>query len=80
LWWIERRYSVPQFGKEEEAKMQMCTFCVDRVAENKKPICVDACPMRALDAGPLEELKAQYGEVQKVEGFTYAENQTIYHL
>jgi anaerobic dimethyl sulfoxide reductase subunit B (iron-sulfur subunit) len=50
----------------------MCTFCVDRVAENKKPICVDACPMRALDAGPLEELKAQHGEVQQVEGFTYA--------
>ena len=65
-------YSVPQFGEEEGAKMQMCTFCLDRVVKNKKPICVDACPMRALDADPLEELKAQYGEVQQVEGFTYA--------
>ena len=35
-------------------------------------ICVEACPMRALDAGPLEELKAHYGDIQEVEGFTHS--------
>ena len=40
--------------------------------ENKKPICVEACPMRALDAGPLEELKAKYGDIQEAESFVYS--------
>jgi len=62
-------YEVPQFGEEENPKMQMCTFCADRLADNKKPACVDSCPVRALDAGPIEELQAQYGNVNKVPGF-----------
>jgi len=66
-------YSIPQFGEEEGARMQMCTFCLDRVVQKKKPICVDACPMRALDAGPLVALRADYGEVRHVEGFTCAQ-------
>ena len=49
-------YEAPQFGSEENAKMQKCDFCLDRLAKNKKPICVGACPMQALDAGPIEEL------------------------
>lgn len=65
-------YGAPQFGAEEGAKMQKCDFCLDRLEENKKPICVDACIMRALDAGPLEELKAKYGAVQDAAGFTYS--------
>jgi len=67
-------YEAPQFGAEENAKMQKCDLCVDRWAEGKKPICVDACPMRALGAGPLEELKAQYGDTREAEGFIYYEN------
>ena len=47
-------YGSPQFGDEENAKMQKCNFCIDRWAENKLPICVAACPLRALDAGPVE--------------------------
>jgi anaerobic dimethyl sulfoxide reductase subunit B (iron-sulfur subunit) len=65
-------YSVPQFGEEEGARMQMCTFCLDRVLIHKKPICVEACPMRALDAGPLKELQENYGGIKKIEGFTYS--------
>jgi len=66
-------YSIPQFGEEEGAKMQMCTFCLDRVAADKKPICVEACPMRALDAGPLDELIKQYGETGEAAGFVYSQ-------
>ena len=43
-------YDAPQFGAEENAKIQKCDFCLGRLAENKKPICVGACPMQALDA------------------------------
>ncbi len=66
-------YDVPQFGAEAYAKMQKCDLCLERWSENKKPICVEACPMRALDAGPLEELKAKYGDIREVEGFVYSE-------
>ncbi len=67
-------YDAPQFGAEEGAKMQKCDLCLDRLAENKKPICVDACIMRALDAGDMEELKAKYGDVCEAVGFAYSSN------
>jgi len=65
-------YSMPRFGDEENAKMQKCNFCLDRLAENKSPICVAACPTRCLDAGTLKALKAKYGRTQEAEGFTYS--------
>ena len=65
-------YDVPQFGAEDNAKMQKCNFCLDRLAENKEPICVGACPLRALDASPLDELTAKYGTVTEAEGFVYS--------
>lgn len=64
-------YHVPQFGSDQDSKMQKCNLCVARWRENKKPICVDACPTRAMDAGPLEELKAKYGDTKEAEGFAY---------
>ena len=67
-------YRAPQFGAEDNAKMQMCNLCLDRLDEGKKPICVAGCPMRALDAGPLEELKALYGDSEQAEGFVYSED------
>ena len=65
-------YSAPQFAAEEKAKMQKCDLCVDRWAENKKPICVEACPVRALDAGPLEQLEAKYGQIKDAYAFVYS--------
>jgi len=64
-------YSAPQFGAEDGAKMQKCHLCIGRWSEGKKPICVESCPMRALDAGPLDELQAKYGNIKGVEGFIY---------
>jgi len=66
-------YDAPQFGAEENAKMQKCDFCLDRLAENKQPICVDACIMHALEAGPIEELEAKYGDIRQAEGFVYSD-------
>ncbi len=65
-------YDAPQFGAEKNAKMGKCHFCLDRIAENKKPVCVDACPMRAMDAAPMEELRAKYGDVRETECFSYS--------
>lgn len=61
-------YHAPQFGAEEDPKMQMCNLCIDKWEENKKPICIAACPTRALDAGPLEELRTTYGDIREAAG------------
>jgi NADPH-dependent glutamate synthase beta subunit-like oxidoreductase len=67
-------YDAPQFGAEENPKMQMCNLCVNRWAQNKKPICVTACPTRAMDAGPMEELIEKYGDQKDAEGFPYSKS------
>ena len=64
-------YDAPKFGQEPDAKMQKCDFCLDRLNEGQKPVCVSACPMKAIDAGPLEELEKKYGHGKCAEGFTY---------
>jgi anaerobic dimethyl sulfoxide reductase subunit B (iron-sulfur subunit) len=66
-------YKTPEFGFEPDAKMQKCDFCLDRWAQGKMPICIEGCPMRALDAGPIEGLRAKYGDIRMVEGFAYSE-------
>ena len=66
-------YEAPQFGTEENAKMQMCNLCLDRWAEGKKPVCVLSCRLQALDAGPIDELRTKYGDVRDTESFTYSE-------
>jgi len=65
-------YDAPQFGPEQGAKMQKCNLCIDRWTENKLPVCVEACPTRALDSGPLDELVSKYGKIRETEGFAYA--------
>jgi anaerobic dimethyl sulfoxide reductase subunit B (iron-sulfur subunit) len=65
-------YDSPQFGDEENPKMQKCELCRERRSEGKKPICVDGCPMRALDTGPVGELIARYGDLRKTTGFAYS--------
>jgi len=64
-------YDAPQFGAEDDPKMQKCDLCLERRLEDKQAICVEACPMRALDAGPLSELGAKYSTVRNAEGFTF---------
>ena len=59
-------YKAPQFGSEENAKMQKCDLCLERWTEGKRPVCVDSCPMQALDAGPLNELKKKYGHLRNI--------------
>ncbi|HML20549.1 MAG TPA: dimethylsulfoxide reductase subunit B [Aggregatilinea sp.] len=58
-------YGAPQFDPDE-GTMQKCDMCADVVDEGGKPYCVAACPMRALDFGELEELRAQYGTANEV--------------
>ena len=67
-------YDAPQFGAEKNPTMQMCNLCVDRWDQDKKPVCVMACPTRAMDAGPVDEMSLKYGDTREAEGFTYFES------
>jgi len=65
-------YNVPQFGPGPDAKMQLCTMCHDRLEAGKLPVCVAACPMRALDCGDMEELQKKYGAGRETRGFSFS--------
>lgn len=54
-------YKVPQYV-EEEGIVRKCDACAYLRAKGENPACVDACPMRVLKFGDLDELKAEYGE------------------
>lgn len=60
-------YDAPQFGSDGNAKMEICNFCLDRLEKEKQPYCVTACPMGAIKAGPIEELKEKYdGDIREL--------------
>ena len=65
-------YGAPQFN-EEKGYMTKCDFCQDLQAQGQNPVCVDACVMRVLKFGELEELKAEYGNVAAIEPLPIAE-------
>ena len=53
-------YGAPQFN-QEMGVMSKCNMCYDLVDKGEKPACVQACPYRAMDFGPLDELQAKHG-------------------
>ncbi|CDX01473.1 Anaerobic dimethyl sulfoxide reductase chain B [bioreactor metagenome] len=63
-------YEVPQVAGKTASK---CNFCIDLQKEGKNPACVDACIMRVLKFGPLDELRAEYGEIAQVKGLPSAD-------
>lgn len=50
------------YAEEDPARPRMtkCNLCIGRIKEGLKPACVAVCPARALDAGPIKELKIKY--------------------
>lgn len=57
-------YNVPTVDRTLGHSVK-CDGCAERVAEGKNPICVDACPLRALEFGPVEEVSGM-GEVADI--------------
>ena len=54
-------YGAPQFDEVANLIVK-CDTCLDLRTAGMKPNCVAACPMRALDFGDLDDLRAQYGD------------------
>jgi anaerobic dimethyl sulfoxide reductase subunit B (iron-sulfur subunit) len=59
-------YGAPQFD-EAAGVMTKCNLCQDLLAQGQNPVCVDACPMRALEYGELADLRAKHGVVNAIE-------------
>ena len=49
-------YNAPRVDREKGHSVK-CDGCAERVAEGKMPICVEACPMHALEFGDVDEMK-----------------------
>ncbi|MDO4289789.1 MAG: 4Fe-4S dicluster domain-containing protein [Eggerthellaceae bacterium] len=53
-------YGAPQFD-DETAQIVKCDSCKALREAGMNPVCVDACMMRALDFGEIDELRSKYG-------------------
>lgn len=60
-------YQAPQFVGGGTARL--CDLCADRRELGQQPVCVTACPQRALDFAPLEELRNRYNGDSRLRGF-----------
>ncbi len=61
-------YDAPRVDKKKGHSVK-CNACKERLDEGKQPICVEACPLRALDFGPMEEIEERYGEDAQIPDF-----------
>jgi anaerobic dimethyl sulfoxide reductase subunit B (iron-sulfur subunit) len=53
-------YGAPRLNTSRKA-MGKCDFCRDLIDQGENPACVDACLMRCLEYGELDELRTKYG-------------------
>lgn len=58
-------YGNPKVDRDKGHSVK-CDGCIDRVREGKNPICADACPLRAIDFGPIDELRRRFGTLDEL--------------
>lgn len=59
-------YGAPQYD-ERVGRMTKCDLCKDLLAKGENPVCADACVMRAISFGELDELRARFGQESAIE-------------
>ncbi len=66
--WSACPYGAISFDSEApDSTAYKCDMCIDRLMDGKFPSCVLACPTRALDFGPIDQLMSKYGTNQQLE-------------
>lgn len=68
-------YSVPQY-LSAAGIVGKCDACVDLRAAGGNPACVDACVMRCLEFGPLDELREKHADKDLTDKLTILPNPT----
>jgi anaerobic dimethyl sulfoxide reductase subunit B (iron-sulfur subunit) len=59
-------YAAPRLNAEKGVAGK-CDFCKDYLDSGGSPACVDACIMRCLEWGDIEELRSRYGDNAQVD-------------
>ncbi|WP_296011491.1 DMSO/selenate family reductase complex B subunit [uncultured Adlercreutzia sp.] len=54
-------YRAPKVDREAGHSVK-CDGCAGRLDEGREPVCVEACPLRVLSFGPIDELREQFGK------------------
>lgn len=60
-------YGAPQYNPDLGI-MTKCNTCIELREKGENPACVGACIMRAIEFGPIEELRKKYGTTAEVKG------------
>ncbi len=56
--------------------MYKCDLCIDRLNEGKTPVCIEACPRKAMLIGPREEIEKIADErARAMSGYLYGKTQ-----
>lgn len=55
-------YQAPRLS-EDLGIARKCDGCLARVRDGEDPMCVGSCPLRALEFGPIEELRERHGDL-----------------
>jgi len=51
-------YGAPQYDARE-GRVRKCNFCLEELERGKSPVCVTACPMRAIEFGRLSDIASR---------------------
>ena len=65
-------YGAPQFDAAE-GRVRKCNLCVEEIDAGRNPVCVDSCPLRAIEIGPMEEIVKRPGATIAIRALPSAE-------
>jgi anaerobic dimethyl sulfoxide reductase subunit B (iron-sulfur subunit) len=60
-------YGAPQYDAAT-GRVRKCELCVEELDSGRLPVCVAACPTRAIEIGALSDLEARPGATRLVRG------------
>lgn len=58
-------YDAPRIDRTARVARK-CDGCLARVRNGEQPMCVGSCPLRALEFGPISDLRKQYGSAAQI--------------
>lgn len=58
-------YDAPRVDASQNVARK-CDGCLTRVRMGEEPMCIGACPLRALEFGPIEELREKHGNLTQI--------------
>ncbi|MEM4311600.1 MAG: 4Fe-4S dicluster domain-containing protein [Nitrososphaerales archaeon] len=68
-------FNIPKFDWEKRKVIQKCTFCADRLADGKKPACVETCPTGALSFTSRDEAISKANEAASKGAYIYGKDE-----